>query len=106
PGNQAMGSVTPTTANGLVFNVGSIDFHTTTGLVGAGYVFDGAVNGYDDDNPGKGTPNSTLDEDNPYGHFYNSNTSPVTFTYTFNIIASPPDGITSWGSAPAAFGGL
>jgi hypothetical protein len=103
-GSQAMATVTPSTTNGLIFNVGSIDFHTTNSIIGAGYVFDGWVNPLND-NAGGGaisTPPSFLDMDNPYGHYYNATTAPVTFTYGFNS-TPPPTGILWWSSVVSAF---
>jgi hypothetical protein len=99
-GNLAMTSLTPTTAHGLVFNVGSIWGHTTNAIVGTGYIFDAWVNPTDDNVPV--TPASFLDMDNPYGHIYNTNTSTLTFTYGFNT-TGPPSGVQQWSSVSAAF---
>ena len=96
-----MASLTPTTANGLVFNVASIDFHTINSAVGAGYVLDSLVNAADDDNPGTGTANSRLDMDNAFAHIYNTAASPVTFVYTASTQTS--GGIRGWGSVASAF---
>ncbi len=51
-GNVTMASLTPATANELIFHVASIDFHTINGAVGAGYVLDSMVNTFDDNDPG------------------------------------------------------
>jgi hypothetical protein len=108
-GNVTMGSITPTTANGLVLNASAIDFHTINGVVGTGVVLDSIVNPLDDDNPGSGTSNSTLDEDNAYAHFYNASTSPVSFVYTATTASGNGgengDGIEYWASVTLAFKG-
>lgn len=68
-----------------MFATVAVDYQTITGLVGTGYISDTVVNTQDDNNPaGGGTPNSSLDEDNGYGHFYNANTSQLTFEWTVN----------------------
>lgn len=101
----AMDTITPTTANGLVFNVGSIWGHTTNGIVGTGFRFDAWVNPIDNNAGGSiQTPASYLDMDNPYGHYTNSTTSAVTFTYRFNG-SPPPTGIQQWSSVSAEFKG-
>jgi hypothetical protein len=101
--NLAMDTVTPTTANGLVFNVGSIWGHTTNAIVGTGFMFDAWVNPIDNNAAGPNpTPASYLDMDNPYGHYANSTTNPVTFTYGFNG-GTPPAGVQQWSSVSAAF---
>lgn len=101
--NLAMDTITPTQANGLVFNVGSIWGHTTNALTGTGYLFDAWVNPIDNNAGGViQTPASYLDMDNPVGHYANSTTSAVTFTYGFNG-TPPPTGIQQWSSVSASF---
>jgi hypothetical protein len=100
-GNLTTASITPTTSNGLVLNVLSIDFHTVNGIVGANYILDSDVNAHDDDNPPNGTDVSTLDMDNGYAHVYNSSTGALTFVYTYN--QSTSGGAQNWGSVAAAF---
>jgi hypothetical protein len=101
-GNLTTTTLIPSTANGLVLNVASIDFHTVTGIVGPNYVLDSDVNAFDNDDPANGgTDVSTLDMDNGYAHIYNTTTGPVTFVYTYN--ESTPGGVQNWGSVAAAF---
>ena len=94
-------TITPSTSNGLIINVGSIYIHTINGAVGAGQILDAVVNAEDDDS-NTGTTASPLDEDNPYSHIYNTSTSPVTFGYTFNAV-HPTPGVAYWGTVAAAF---
>src|SRR6202035_189179 len=103
PGNVTLGSITPTTVTGLVLNAAAIDFHTINAVLGTGVVLDSIVNPLDDDNPGSGTANSTLDEDNAYAHFYNANTNPVSFVYT--ATSNDGSGIQVWTSVTLAFKG-
>ena len=102
PGNLTTTTLTPSTANGLVLNVVSIDFHTVNGIVGSNYVLDSVVNALDNDDPANGgTEVSTLDMDNGYAHIYNTTTGAVTFVYTYN--QATPGGVQNWGSVAAAF---
>lgn len=103
-GTIAMGSpITPAVANGLIINVGSIDFHTCNSLSGGG-TLDAFVNNMDDDDPADGGPDvSPLDMDNPYGHYYNLNTSAVNFTYGFTGPGANYPGIRYWASISGAF---
>jgi hypothetical protein len=92
-GNLSTVSITPSTPNGLVFSEVAVDYQTINGLVGATYILDSVVNTQADDNPGgPGTQNSSLDEDNGYGHVYNSNTSQLTFVWTYNYSLSGGSG--------------
>jgi hypothetical protein len=101
-GNLTTTTLTPSTANGLVLNVASIDFHTVNGIVGSSYALDSDVNAFDnDDPPNGGTDVSTLDMDNGYAHIYNTTTGRVTFVYTYN--ESTPGGVQNWGAVAAAF---
>jgi hypothetical protein len=108
-GNQTTGSslstvsITPTVSNGLVICVGSIYEDTINGTVGTGFVLDAVVNAFDTDSgDGPGSITSTLDENNPYAHIYNTNTSPLTFVFTYNPASSP---VGLWGAVAIAFGG-
>jgi hypothetical protein len=109
PGPVTLGSITPATANGLVFNAAAIDFHTINGVLGTGVVLDSIVNPLDDDNPGPGTANSTMDEDNAYAHFYNANTNLVSFVYTATTASGNGGengaGIEIWAAVTLAFKG-
>jgi hypothetical protein len=99
-------SITPSTSNGLVFGEVSIAFQTINGLVGPGYILDSVVNTQDDDNPGgPGTQNSSLEEDNGYGHVYNANTDELTFEWTYNSSLSGGGevGAEGWAAVAAAF---
>jgi hypothetical protein len=103
-GNVTMASLTPATANELVFHVASIDFHTINGAVGAGYVLDSMVNAVDDNEASNvgGTTPSRLDMDNAFGHYASATTSPVTFVYTA-ANRTGTGGIRGWGAVAAAF---
>ena len=95
-------SLTPSTANELVFNQTAIDFHTINGVIGKGFVLDSVVNGYDnDDPPTGGTDSSTLDEDNGYAHIYATTTGSEIFAYTYTQPGS--GGVQNWGAVSAAF---
>jgi hypothetical protein len=107
-GNQTGGanlttvSLTPATANELVLNDTSVDFHTINGVIGNGFVLDSVVNAYDnDDPPTGGTDTSTLDEDNGFAHIYTTTTSPVLFVYIYTQPTA--GGVQLWGSVSAAF---
>jgi hypothetical protein len=102
-GNLTTPSLTPSTANGLVFNDTAIDFHTLNGIVGSGYILDSVVNSLDNDAAGtNGTLNSNMDEDNGTAHIYNTSTGAVTFVYTATNTGTPA-GVLLWGSITAAF---
>ena len=107
-GDLATVSITPSTANGLVFGEVEIGFQTINGLVGPGYILDSVVNTQDDDNPGGfGTQNSSLDEDNGYAHVYNANTDELSFEWTYNSsLSGGVEGIVGaeyWAAVAAAF---
>jgi chitodextrinase len=102
PGNLTTTTLAPSTANGLVLNVVSIDYHTINGIVGSNYVMDSDVNDFDNNDPQfGGTDVSTLDMDNGYAHIYNTTTDAVTFVYTYS--QTTPGGVQLWGSVAAAF---
>jgi hypothetical protein len=100
-------SITPSTSNGLVFGQVEVGFQTINGLVGPGYILDSVVNTQDDDNPGgPGTQNSSLDEDNGYGHVYNENAKGLTFEWTYKHSLSGGGGEVGaeyWAAVAAAF---
>ncbi len=114
-GNQTVnaplnaGSITPSTANGIVFNVCAIDFHTLNGMTSPiGGIFDTNVNGLDNADPLAaslgGTDVSTLDMDNGYAHIMNPDTNPISFIYTATNTGNiGTQGVLLWGSAMAAF---
>jgi hypothetical protein len=104
-GPLTTGIITPTTSNGIVLHVNSIDFHTEASMSSpAGGTFDTIVNDLDnDDPPGGGTDVSTLDMDNAYAHFYNPTTSQVSFTFTATFTPGGTQGVLLWGGATAAF---
>jgi hypothetical protein len=100
-GNLTGSTITPSTSNGLVFSGIGISDGTLNGLATPGAISDIDWNDLEHDNTTpNNTINSTLDEDNGYGHVYNSTTSPITFTWTFtaNSIAAQ-----SFQSAAIAF---
>lgn len=87
------GSITPTTANGLVVVVAPIGIGTATALAGANQLIDTSAQ----------TPQhepTELDQNNPYGHFYNPDTSAVSWTWTlFNASTGAGD----WAYAAASY---
>ena len=109
-------SITPSAPNEIIFSTAAISWHTLTSTVADanGHVptFLAAVmNAADDagypDPCSVATPNSTLDEDNGYAFYINSDTSPVTFIYggtqaAGGCIASPY-GVLGWSAVAAAF---
>jgi len=105
-GPLTTGIITPSTSNGIVLHVNSIDFHTEASMSSpAGGTFDTVVNDLDNDDPGPGggTDVSTLDMDNAYAHFYNPTTSQVSFTFTATSTPGGIQGVLLWGGATAAF---
>jgi hypothetical protein len=98
-GNLNTVSMTPSLSKGLTIMVTSNYFNTVNGAVGSGYVLDSVVNGYDN-----GSPTSTLDEDNAYGHIYYATPSPLTFVFT-STGSADSGGVGGWGAAAIAFGG-
>ena len=104
-GPLTTGTITPTSVNGLVLHVNSIDFHTEVSMSSpAGGTFDSVVNDLDDaDPPGGGTDVSTLDMDNAYAHFYNPTTGLVSFTFLATSTPNGTQGVLLWGGATAAF---
>jgi len=109
-------SITPSAPNEIIFSTASIAWHTLTSTVvdanGHTPTFLAAVMNAADDAGypapcSVATPNSTLDEDNGYAYFINSDTSPVSFIYggtqgTGGCIGSPY-GVLGWSAVAAAF---
>jgi hypothetical protein len=96
-GSFSSSQITPSMSNGIVLCTTPISFGT---IQSSNYVCDAVVNTQDNDNPGAGTDNSSLDEDNGYAHVYNASTSPITFKWGLTS-TSPAAGY--WGSVAAAF---
>jgi hypothetical protein len=114
-GNLTADSITPNGMNELVFNMTGIALHSFTNTVtdanGHTPTWLAAVNPKDDDtgsNCSASTQPSSLDEDNGYAVYINSNdTKAVTFIYTGTQTTGPcasnPAGVGGWWSASAAF---
>jgi hypothetical protein len=96
-GSFSSSQITPSMSNGIVFCTTPITFGT---IQSSNYISDAVVNTQDNDTPGSGTQNSSLDEDNGYAHVYNASTSPITFTW--GLTSTSPAALY-WGSAAAAF---
>jgi hypothetical protein len=95
PGNITSVAITPVTANGLVLGIIGVDFNTVDGLSGATYFIDSnTYNGENTSGP------DCMDENNGWGHYYNPNTSQVTFTWT-QFFGSPQAG--SWAAMATVF---
>jgi hypothetical protein len=90
-------TITPTTANGLILDAtawwGCTDISASPGIY-AGIATD---SGNSDVCPPTNTTNSTLNEDNGLALSYNSNTAPITFTYT------DTGPVQQWASVASAF---
>jgi hypothetical protein len=86
-------TLTPSTAKGLVLDEVGINNGTVGNTVGSSYLFDAAT--YPTEHGGQ----NPLDQDNGWGHFYNPDTSPVTFTWT--LLHQAP--ATDWVGVAAAF---
>jgi hypothetical protein len=109
-------SIAPSAPNDIIFSTASISWHTLTSTVadGNGHVptFLAAVMNAADDAGypapcSAATPNSTLDEDNGYAFYINSDTSPVSFIYggsqATGSCISNPYGVLGWSAVAAAF---
>jgi hypothetical protein len=97
-GPLTSGTITPTTANGLVIHVNSINYSAMNTLTSpAGGHFDTVTNNF-----GHGPDVSTLDMDNAYAHIYNATTGQVSFTFTACCAGI---GVGSWAGVTAAFKG-
>jgi len=88
-------SVTPSTANGLVFFVYDNGNNTVTGMTSGQLVDSEWYNDESNDGP------ENVDENNGWGHYYNPNTSPVTGVFTFGLHATDAQGY--WAASAAAF---
>jgi hypothetical protein len=75
-GNLTMASLTTAGANELVIFGGGVDFNTFANMVGAGY--SGITNTYGGQNPSGPSP---MDENNPFGVYYNSTASTATAVF-------------------------
>jgi hypothetical protein len=71
-----MASLTTAGANELVIFGGGVDFNTFANMVGAGY--SGITNTYGGQNPSGPSP---MDENNPFGVYYNSTASTATAVF-------------------------
>lgn len=100
-GNLATVSITPTTSNGLVITAVQIGYGTLSGLVSppAGSFSDISVIPVDT----SWATTDSLDENNGWGHTYNTGVSPITYTWACNQYLT--DAIGSWSSMAAAYKG-
>lgn len=92
-GNLNTVVITPTTSNGVILCCGDIFSHTASGTSGVAtsHIFvEPSMDGGGND----------LDEDALWAHYYNPNTSAVTFTFT---IQHNTAGVGTWGAVAAAF---
>jgi hypothetical protein len=109
-------SITPSVPNDIIFSTASISWHTLTSTVedanGHTPTFLAAVMNEGDDAGypapcSASTPNSTLDEDNGYAFYINSDTSAVSFVYggtqATGSCISNPYGVLGWSAVAAAF---
>jgi hypothetical protein len=108
--NLTTATITPSTVNGVVFDVTCIGWNTINGTVGSQYIFDYAVNNLEDNNTqytNGATVPSPLAEDGGLAHVYNTSTSALTFTYTLNYAGESGGnpGAGAWSSAAIAFKG-
>jgi hypothetical protein len=91
-GNQNVGTITPNSSSGIAYQAGLVWLGTEEDLVGANFQSDieypGATNGLDTDG----------DTNDGQGHYYYSNNSPITFTWTTNGTA-----LQFWSSVMIAF---
>lgn len=86
-------TITPTNSDGIVLCKGGVNIHSCAFPVGAGFY--GDAHYYPEEDGSK-----NYYEDNPAGHFFNSNTSPVQFVFsTLNNTA----GVDTWVATAAAF---
>ncbi len=84
-------TITPTTSNGVVISAIGVDVSSLNGMPGpAGGFFDTTL-----PNPIPST--GAVDEDNGWGHYYNTSASPVTFSWSQTLP------VNEWASAAVAF---
>ncbi len=88
-------TISPAQAGELVFAEVIWDYNTGAGIVGSGWLFD--TNTFDGENQSGPEP---IDQNNGWGHYYTTSTSPVTVTWQ-TMYASLPTG--SWSSVAVAF---
>jgi hypothetical protein len=93
--NLSTVSITPATANGVILCQGDITSHTASGTAGVASS-DICVE------PGMNGGGNDLDEDALWAHYYNPDTSAVTFTFTIQNNTAP-NGVGAWGAVAAAF---
>lgn len=86
-------TVTPTGSDGIIIGSGGIDLNTINGMVGAGFVFDAMV--YPEADGSR-----AFYEDNPAGHYMNSDTTARTFVWSQQGASTGVDG---WAIRAAAF---
>jgi len=89
-------SVTPASANEIIFVQTIWDANTGVGLTGAGQFFD--ANWFDGESLGGPEP---VDENNGWGHVPTTNTTPVTFTWIPKDLTQQPFG--NWAAMALAF---
>ena len=89
-------SVTPSTANGLVLCELDNANNTVTGMSGTGFLIDSEwYNNESFDGP------ENVDENNGWGHLYNTSASQVTCIFTYGLHGT--DAQTTWAATAAAF---
>lgn len=100
-GNLATVSITPSTSNGLVITEVQIATGTISGFVSppAGSFSDISVIPVDT----SWATTDSLDENNGWGHTYNSSTSAITYTWAYNQYST--DAAGSWSAVAAAYKG-
>ncbi len=88
-------TINPAQAGELVFAEVIWDYNTGAGIVGSGWLFD--TNTFDGENQSGPEP---IDQNNGWGHYYTTGTSPVSVTWQ-TMYAGLPTG--SWSSVAVAF---
>lgn len=104
-GNLTSGTITPSTANGLILATIVVDFNTVSGTSGV-FGSDVVCNSLTDNNStANGTGPSTLEEDGGFGHCYNSAASSQSCTWTSTTFASTGGtaGLDFWVGQAIAF---
>jgi hypothetical protein len=94
PGSLTTTTITPSVASGLLLCVTGINSHSLSNLVGAGFLTDNPW--YPTEDGG----NNNMAEDNGWGHFYNPDIAPRTFTWA---VLNNPNGVQDWVSMAIAF---
>jgi len=80
-GNFSLGTITPSTSNGLVIATMATYSGVITATTGSGQVLDSVTYGNE-------TDADLMDNADAYGHFYNPDTSPITFGWTLGVTAT------------------